>query len=232
MAVTDAARPWFIKSAEILERGVPIDRAFNEVNRARDVKRGHNGADTPDVGLAPVYGYLGVAYMRLGLLDQAERTFRYMRHLEPGDPDGYYKTASLQVQRGKLEEAASSLIQVILLDSTRNDAWQLLNEVFKQINKEPQPCIVVTAQGRAQLDLSRVAVQSAVREAYRGFVIEFMLANQRKRAEAARDMAISVYHFQPELFNDLFDPNYLKIFPTPVPADPVYYDPGRTFASS
>ena len=129
----------------------------------RDVKRGHNGADTPDVGLAPVYGYLGVAYMRLGLLDQAERTFRYMRHLEPGDPDGYYKTASLQVQRGKLEEAASSLIQVILLDSTRNDAWQLLNEVFKQINKEPQPCIVVTAQGRTARSLSRRRAERGAR---------------------------------------------------------------------
>src|SRR5581483_10662193 len=74
--VTEQAIPWFQKSALILERGVPIDRAFNEVNRQRDVKRGRHGADTPDVGLAPVYGYLGVAYLRLNNLDQAERAFR------------------------------------------------------------------------------------------------------------------------------------------------------------
>jgi tetratricopeptide (TPR) repeat protein len=117
--VTPEAVPWFQKSAEILERGIPIDRAFNEVNRARDVKRGRNGADTPDVGLAPVYGYLGVTYMRLGKLDEAERTFKYERHLEPRDPSGdvYLKLAAVQERRGHYEQEAVSLMQAILLDS-------------------------------------------------------------------------------------------------------------------
>src|SRR5205823_5712279 len=42
--------PWLQKSAAILERSVPIDRAFNGVNRERDIRRGKPAESVPDVG--------------------------------------------------------------------------------------------------------------------------------------------------------------------------------------
>jgi hypothetical protein len=222
--VTDAAVPWFRKSAYILERGVPIDRAFNEINRTRDIRRGKNGEDTPDVGLAPVYGYLGVAYLRLNLLDQAERSFQYMRHLECTDADSYVKLASVYERRRQYDKEAVCLMQTILLDSTRQDAWGALNECFKQINTEPYPCIIASADGRAQLDLSRQAVRETVLEAYRDFVRVFLQAKRDGLAKSARDTAVKQYGFPREsLFDPLFDPSYMKQFPVPVPPDPVFW---------
>ena len=186
--VTEAAVPWFQKSAGILERGVPVDRAFNEVNRGRDVKRGRNGEDTPDVGLAPVYGYLGVAYLRVNRLDEAEQAFRYMRHLECTDPDAYLKLASVYERRNQFDKEAVCLMQVILLDKDNQhpEAWPALNEVFKRINTEPYPCIIQNAAGRAQLDLSRTAVRDTVLDAYRDFVRVFQQAKRKPLAEGAR----------------------------------------------
>jgi tetratricopeptide (TPR) repeat protein len=221
------AIPYYRSSAQILERGIPIDRAFNEVNRGRDVKRGGNGADTPDVGLAPVYGYLGVSYMRLGLIDQADRTFRYMIHLEPTDPDSYLKMANLQIQRGRLDDAAATLVDVILLDNagpSTPPAWQLLNQIFQQINTEPYPCILIQ-NGHAQLDTQRTVVRQAILQAYREFVRNFIQAHRIELAQQARNNAVNMYGFHAELFDELFDPDYMKQFPIPIPADPVFYKP-------
>ncbi len=225
--VPPPAIAYYRSSARILERGIPIDRAFNEVNRGRDVKRGGNGADTPDVGLAPVYGYLGASYMRLGLIDQADRTFRYMIHLEPTDPDSYLKMANFQIQRGRLDDAAASLVNVILLDNigpTAPPAWQMLNQVFQQINTEPYPCIIVQ-NGHAQLDPTRTVVRQAILQAYREFVRNFIQAHRIELAQQARNNAVNMYGFHAELFDELFDPDYMKQFPVPIPADPVFYKP-------
>jgi hypothetical protein len=84
----------------------------------------------------------------------------------------------------------------------------------------------MNAEGRAQLDLSRTAVRATVLEAYREFVRIFLQAKQEKYAESARDVAVKSYGFdRVGLFDPLFDPNYMKNFPVPVPADPVYYHP-------
>ncbi|HEX3356539.1 MAG TPA: hypothetical protein VHS31_06110 [Tepidisphaeraceae bacterium] len=225
--VPEDAKIWFVKSAKILERGIPIDRAFNEVNRGRDVKRGRNGNETPDVGLAPVYRYLGDSYMRLGLLDQAERSYRYMVHLEPTDPESYLKLANLNVQRGRLDDAAANLINVILLDNsgpTTQPAWAMLNSIFQQINTEQTPCIIIL-NGHAQLDTQRIAVRQAILQAYRDFVRYFIQARRGDLAQNARNNAVNMYGFSPALFDELFDPDYMQKFPVPVPADPVFYKP-------
>ena len=209
---------------------MPVDRAFNEVNRGRDVKRGRNGEDTPDVGLAPVYGYLGVAYLRVNRLDEAEQAFRYMRHLECTDPDAYLKLASVYERRNQFDKEAVCLMQVILLDKDNQhpEAWPALNEVFKRINTEPYPCIIQNAAGRAQLDLSRTAVRDTVLDAYRDFVRVFQQAKRKPLAEGARDTAVKQYGFSKEaLFDPLFDPTYLKQFPIPVPPDPVFWKPPK-----
>jgi hypothetical protein len=156
-----------------------------------------------------------------------------MRHLEPTDGDAYFKMASLQVyiaqvgnDRAKLEQSAVSLMQCILLDANNQNAWQLLNEVFKQLNTEPYPCIVVNNEGRARLDLSRSLVQATVLEAYRDFVKFFLLSKRVKLAESARDTAVNQYKFPKAVYFDpLFDPKYLAQFGVPVPPDPIFYKP-------
>ena len=167
--------------------------------------------------------------MRLNKLDEAERTFRYMRHLECTDVDSYLKLASVQERRGEFDKEAVSLMQVILLDSTHQEAWQALNEVFKRINHEQLPCIIMSPEGRAQLDLSRETVRETVLEAYRDFVRTFLMAKRPKLAESAgyrgQDLQVPL---APGLFDPLFDPEYQKqSFIVPVPTDPIYWKPAK-----
>src|SRR5262249_31125762 len=113
----------------------------------------------------------------------------------------------------------------------RQDAWQVLNEVFKQINTEPYPALIVTPEGRAQLDLSRTVVQATVLQAYRDFVRTFLQSRRPALAKSAADTAVNSYNyykdpeFRQKYFDPLFDPSYLSKFPRPLPADPVFFKP-------
>jgi tetratricopeptide (TPR) repeat protein len=213
--------PWYRKSVAILERSVPIDRAFNEVNRGRDVARGKKGDQVPDVGLAPVYLYLGRAYARLGYNDQALAAFKYARHLEPQDAEVYYQMGLVQVRKNQLEDAAASLIQCVIMDPRRNDAWRALVEVFGHLNTDGQQAVVVDQNGGVHLNMNSRAVRDNFCSAYRDWVRVFRRAKRDDYAKSARDAAIYTYNYPATLFDPLFDETIVA----EVPPAPVIYKP-------
>ncbi len=91
--ITPDARDWMVKAIYILERAEPIDRAFDQINRERDLKRGGKIEEQVDVGLPQIYEFLGNDYMTLGMAGQAQQCFEYMRQLGPTDPQPYFKIA-------------------------------------------------------------------------------------------------------------------------------------------
>ena len=66
-----------------------------------------------------------------------------MRHLDPREPEAYARINSAQLALGQFEDAAVSLIQCVLLDPNRTDAWQSLIEIYSQINHETVPAVQV-----------------------------------------------------------------------------------------
>jgi tetratricopeptide (TPR) repeat protein len=220
--MNDAARPWVQKSAAILERGTTIDRAFNEINRQKDVLRGK--AKSPDqvadVGLPPLYTLLGPMYARLGRYDEAVQTLRYAQQLDPNDADTHAKLAGILLEQGKAEEGCVQLMQTILFDPKRGDAWQTLANVFAASNNggDPNPPILQD-NGRLRLSLENRLVRECLCSAYRDMTRLYLRSKRPDYATEERNVAVNNYHFPVTLF----DPLFVENLPPYAPATPVFY---------
>jgi tetratricopeptide (TPR) repeat protein len=199
LTVNDTALEWFKKSARVLERGTEIDQAVSDANYARELKRGNT--NIPDAGLPELYLYLGMAYAELGFNEKALEAFKYMRHLEPREPQAYLRIASAQLALRQFEDAAVSLIQCVLLDPQRTEAWQSLTEIYSQINREPVPAVQVT-DGHERLQEDNRMVQLHLLYAYRDFIKTARFSKLPEMLRDMRDDAVNSHHFNPGLLDD------------------------------
>jgi tetratricopeptide (TPR) repeat protein len=160
--------------------------------------------------------------MNLGMLGQAEQTFRYMRQLSPTSADAYYKIAQVQVAQGKLDQAAVSCMQCIFIDKNSGDAWKLLNDIYQHLNTSSQPCLSPGPNGHLLLNLSHPLVRMNLLDAYRSFIRIFRAANRPQLVQTAANTALNDYRFPAELVNSVLN----EPLDIPVPANPIYYKPG------
>jgi tetratricopeptide (TPR) repeat protein len=176
--------------------------------------------------LAPVYTYLGMGYQRLRMFDKAIEAFKYSRHLEPSEADTYISLAQAYIGLGKFDRAAETLLQSIMLDDRKMGAWQLLDEVFKQLNPGPNPAIVMGQPDpkkppRPQLNLQNPVVQENFIAAYRDFIRVFLGCKRMDFAMSARNAAVEQY----KMPANLFDPIFKEKIEAVLPPDPVVYQP-------
>jgi tetratricopeptide (TPR) repeat protein len=244
LVATAEALPYYAKSVEALEHGVPVDRTFNALNRQKELQRGKKLQDIPDVGLLQVYEYLGNTYTRLAQieqtknpsdrspsLDKARDAYLYMRRLDPTNADAYVKLAQTYFQantreyatahqneaRSNTEQAAIALLQALLLDNSREQLWGPINTLLQQLNTEPQPAIVVVQNQPPRLDIQRKVVQSVLCSVYQSFVRIMLDCHLLPHAEYFRKAAIET-GFPPSLFDDIF--REFGREPPPVPPRP------------
>lgn len=204
VSLTPQAEYWYRKAISILERGSQVDRAFNQVNRAKQFLRGDDPETIGDAGLGPIYGTMAMAYARLGMLDTAYRRLQYQRQLDPSDPDAYAKLATIQLAMRRPDDAAVSLIQTILLDPGRPEVWNTLVQIYAQMGDRGRATIVY--DGKAyKLNLSHPVVREQMVSAYRDFIRGFRRARRPQMAEEARKVAIQRYDFPRSLFDPLFN---------------------------
>jgi tetratricopeptide (TPR) repeat protein len=222
---TDAAKKWYEKAAWILERGSRVDRTFNEVNRQRDVARGK--AKTPeevaDVGLSPVYSYMGTAYIKAGRLDEALQAFRYALHLDPNDADAYIRTAQVYLMKNQVSRAAVPLLQAIVINDSRMDAWQLLAQIYSSTATQGAPPPYLVQDGRPRLNIQNDMVKNDLCSAYREFTRAFVLAKRDDMARQSANVAKSVYGFPASLFDPILEEKGAR----PTPPTPAFYDPAK-----
>jgi tetratricopeptide (TPR) repeat protein len=187
------------------------------------VKRGKKPQDVADVGLAPVYTYLGVAYARLGMWDQAIAAYKYARHLDPNDQGGeiYFKIGLAYLYRGNTDDAICSLIQCVIMAPGRNDAWRILADLLSRQNSDGQQAIIVGPDGAAHLNMQARAVRENLCTAYRDWVRVFRRCKRDEMAKAARDAAVNTYGYP----KSLFDPLLIENVVPPVPPEPMFYNP-------
>jgi tetratricopeptide (TPR) repeat protein len=223
LMMNDQSRAWFEKSVRVLERGSEIDLASNAIHHAREQKRGKT--NIPDVGQSELYLYLGMSYERLGLDEKALEAYKYMRHLFPMDPQTHLRVASTQLNLGRLEDAAVSLLQCLIADPDNKEPWPLLSEIYSRINQEPIPA-VQPKDGQLQLREDNKLVQRHLFLAYTGFMHLVRLAEQREILRQTREVAENHYHFDSRLIDEALNQPLAR----PTPPAPVFHTFGKKLA--
>jgi tetratricopeptide (TPR) repeat protein len=223
LIMNERTREQFEKSARILERGAEIDIAGNTANHVRESSQGK--AESPDIGAPDLYKYLGKAYQRLDRNDKALEAYKYQRHLDPSDPAVYVSIASAQDALGQVEDAAVSLLQCVILDPQRLDAWQSLMAIDSQINHEPIPAIEQT-NGRLQIREDNTLVRKQLLYAYAGLMKTAQSSNRPDMWRNAHDVAVNHYHFDSRQLDDALG----EIGAPPSPPLPIFHTYGKKLA--
>jgi tetratricopeptide (TPR) repeat protein len=223
LLMNERTRTWYEKSARVLERGSEIELVNSQANRARELQRGN--ADFPDTEPAELYQYLGMSYERMGMNEKALEAFKFMRYLNPGAAEPYAHIGTIQFQMGNAEDAATSLTQCVILDPQRQDAWQLLIQIYSQINHEPIPA-VEEAGGIPQVREDNKMVQQHLRDAYAGFIRIARASQNANLLNDARNEALNHYHFDSKVIDDALHENIAR----PLPPRPVFHTFGKKLA--
>ena len=155
-----------------------------------------------------MYLTLGLSYQKLGMAREALNAFKYMRQLEPENPDAYQRVALLEIEQQHWDEAAAALMQAMLLDPRRAENWQLLAQIYAGYG-EPGRGAIYQAPDGPKLNVDHPIVREHFMKAYREFIRIFRFANRPHLAESARQAAIFRYRMPPSLFD------YLMIEPIP-----------------
>lgn len=201
VVTTPESKQWYEKSVAVLQRAIPLDRAFNDDMRRKELKRGKRADLIPDIGNHEIYWNLGISYMRLGKHQEALDAYAYMRHLSPLNADAYLSIASVFLAANDLNQAAVPLIQALLLDNTRQEALRYLVEVYKQIDK--QGCAVDRSFAQAKLDISCPIVKQHMCTAHLGLVEVLVAAKQFEFAAQTKQSAIQMYQCPRGQFDQL-----------------------------
>lgn len=227
LVTTPEARQWLQKAVDALERGVEVDRTFSEVNRRRQIARGDPPDMIHDAGLTPVYMTLGSTYHRLGMYREAFNALQYQRQLEPNSPEPYVRIALMMIEQGRADDAGIALIQALLLDGSRQEAWQLLAQLYASAGPQAQGALLQDGRG-VRLNIEHPIVRNHFVGAYREFIRIFRRANRNSAAEMARRAAVYTYKMPPAFFDSVMveplmrvTPDGLEDFEPPTPDRPV-----------
>jgi len=186
-------------SVETLRRAVPLDHAFNEDNRQKELRRGRRLEDIPDIGNQEIYMNLGLSLMRLGRHADAREAYLYMRHLIPTSPDACISLATVSLAENKQDDAAVSLLQALLLDNGRQDVLNAIIDVYRKIDLTGSA--VTVSPGLTQSQLLRLNADSPIVRrhlcaAYIELIRTLVEARQYEIAQNTYQSAIATYNLQ------------------------------------
>lgn len=159
-----AAREWYVRSETVLESALPLDRAFNEESRRKELARGRPAAEIHDVGNPEIYLDLAETLILLERYPEAERHLDRMRELAPGNPDLYLQRATLDARTGRADAAATALLESLLLDGRRADTRERIVAFYEA--RPEAACAVSRASGAPKLSLACPAVHRHLCAAY------------------------------------------------------------------
>jgi tetratricopeptide (TPR) repeat protein len=187
----------------ILERGVQVDRTFDEINHAKQKLRGDDPANIPDAGLDTIYGALATLYSQVGLYDRAYQSLLYQKHLNPREPQIYVKICALQLAQHQYEAAAASIVETLLMDSNRQELWIMLAKLYASFGQRGAGAILNQGD-RFTLNMQQPLVHEQVINAYRDLIRTFRSAKQFNVAEELRKTAVQQFHFNDSDFDEVF----------------------------
>ena len=195
---TEDGRPWYEKSIGVLTSAIPLDRAFNDDNRTKELARGRTSDEVADTGSTDLYFRLGLSYARLGQYPEALTAFFYLRHLAPTNSDAYANIGSIYMLTGHTRDAVLALLQAAILDGNRTDVRRMLVDLYRRI--DTQGCAVIPAAGKAlpRINAACPPVHNDICSAHHGLVRVFLDAKQYGLAREAEALASSSYGCEEE----------------------------------
>jgi tetratricopeptide (TPR) repeat protein len=203
LAMTPPAREMYDKSIAVLQRGVQIDRAFNEVSRAKQILRGDKPEQIADTGYDVLYHQLAVVYARTGEFDNAISKLIYETHLGPTNSDAYFDIGNLQFAQRKYDEAAVSMLESILIDPDHPQPWQALRSLYSQLGPVAAGALTEN-NGRLQLNIHDPLVRDQLTSACRNLIRTFLSARIPTLADQIRQLAMQRYDLPASDFDPLF----------------------------
>jgi tetratricopeptide (TPR) repeat protein len=176
------------EAVAMLEQAIPLDRATNRLLRARMLARGDDAETIPDFGNPQLYRDLGLAHARLGRFDRAQEAYLYARHLDPWVLSAYIDVSAVQASRGQLDDAATTLLQVLALDQRNTDALVRLTDIYHRLGSGD--AVIADGPGRVRVNLDaplvrrhRCAALRELAEVFAGARLPEVAANARRSAE-------------------------------------------------
>ena len=211
-AMTPEARPWYEKSVAILKRAIPIDRAFNKLNRRKEMTRWRQEWEIGDAGLAPVYLFLGESQIRLGLWDDAAESYQYVQRLDPVTSTTYLQLGLIRLNQSRVNEALIYFLQAIILDPAREEPWPALISIYRALGV---PEAISIRGEQRQVNAGVPMVRQHVRDAMRELVRAQLRGKQFDLARTLRKQAIDVHGSPAPIFDSLFEDAGVPIEPPP-----------------
>jgi tetratricopeptide (TPR) repeat protein len=182
------------RAVELLEQAAAIENAVM-AEMAQYSKK-----DVSGMGDYHVYGNLGLAYLRLGRLEESLKAYQRMHRLAPAESKGYLGVALVYSGLGRREEAIVSVLQALLLDSNNQFLWQAVFDAYRQAGLAGQALRM--HNGRTQLDLTVPVVREHICAAYRGLVNNCKVGGAAKLAAELEATAGKEYGCQPSTVHD------------------------------
>ena len=181
--VPPESKDWYRQSVDVLTRAVKLDHDFNDDNRKKELARGRMPDAIPDVGNEQIYGNLGMAYLRLGQLEEAREAFQYGRHISPANPEMLMDLASYFLAKGDSTNAAVYLMEVALVDPRREDAVNQLVEIYRQTDPSGDSLTRIPGEPRPRVNPYSQRVRDHVGAAYVDLVNELRATKHPDLAE-------------------------------------------------
>ena len=187
MADTPESLHAYQRSLEILQRGVAIDRAFDEWHRTEELKRGKPESEIMPAGLPQLYDRLALTYMRLGDNQDAYNATVYARLLAPEKPDSYFVMGEALFAANRKDDAAVSLMEGLLVSGNR-EFMPLLQNAY-QSGLDPKGCAFTQTADGPFLNNSCEAVHSHICKASSELIKIFLQDHEQIFADAAKNKA-------------------------------------------
>ena len=187
-AETAEGRRRLARAADLLTEAAAVNQAKEEIGRAKALGRDTRNGDVVRPGAPEIYAALGRVHLTLGDIEKAGDAFDHLAHLVPAQPDAHVGLARVQIARGEVEQAAVSLLAALTVDRRRQDAWQLLVQVYERT--DPGGCAILREAGRAAVNWNCPLVRTQLCTADAQLIRLFLAARQRPAAQQLAEQAV------------------------------------------
>lgn len=132
-----AVEGWYRKALETLSQALPIDLAYSQERRRRELARGWPQGRIQVKGYATLYENLSDTYRHLGMFREAADALRHLAKLTPLDAKPYARIAELESTMGQTDDSIISLWMADAVSETPELELQLAR-AYRQ--RDPNGC--------------------------------------------------------------------------------------------
>ena len=138
--------------------------------------------------------------LRLGELEEARQAFLYGRHISPANPEMLFDLSSYYLAKGDYKGAAVPLMQTLLIDPRREDAANMLVEVYRKIDPKGDSIATFPGESKARINPYSALVREHICAAYVDLVNELRSSRHGDLADQLMRRAIEKDNCPPDRF--------------------------------